>query len=71
MADQMNPQRVTYIIALIRALEQRAADGLIDDALADHIERLLGVGKPDPAGEAEYLSWQHAPGVVTGEGSQP
>lgn len=50
-----------YILVLIRALEKRAENGDIDAALADHIERLLGVGRPDPAGEAEYASW--TPGV--------
>lgn len=57
MADPMNAQRAAYILVLIRVLEKRAVDGELDEAMADHIERLLGVGKPDPAGEAEYLSW--------------
>jgi hypothetical protein len=53
-----------YILVLIRALERRALDGELDEALADHIERLLRVGKPDPAGEAEYASWVPVSGVL-------
>jgi len=60
-----------YILVLIRALERRALDGELDEKLADHIERLLGVGKSDPAGEAEYLSWQPCgvAGTVKGGGN--
>jgi hypothetical protein len=70
MADQLSAQRAAYIIVLIRALEQRAKDGELDEAMADHIERLLGEGKPDPAGESEYASWTPVSGVALPDGAQ-
>lgn len=56
-ADPLSAQRAAYILVLIRALEKRAIDGVLDDKMADHIEKLLGIGEPDPPGEAEYASW--------------
>jgi hypothetical protein len=71
MAD-LTAQRAAYIGVLIKALEKLSKDGQLDEAMADHIEQLLGVGKPDHAGEAEYASWQiQTPaGVAIPDGGQ-
>jgi hypothetical protein len=57
MNEQFVPQLAAYIRVLISALEQRFPRQGLDIDLANHIEHLLGEGEPDPAGEAEYLSW--------------
>lgn len=50
--------RNDYILALIRILEKRCADGQIDEELADRIERLMEEFWPTHrAGDSEYASW--------------